>query len=80
VVLKKKNPMLKRLIAALARAWRIWRGNNAPGSRVPLWILGSSLYGVPGRFIKRTYSNDAARAPTRSTSPPATAARRCPSS
>jgi poly(hydroxyalkanoate) depolymerase family esterase len=51
--------MLKRLTTALARAWRIFRGNNAAGSRVPLWILGSSLYGVPGRFIKRTYGNDA---------------------
>ena len=43
----------------LARAWRILRGYTAAGSRVPLWILGSSLYEAPGRFIKRTYSNDA---------------------
>src|SRR6185503_3348355 len=33
---------MKKISAALARAWRIWRGNNAPG-----------------RFIKRTYANNA---------------------
>jgi len=33
---------MNKLAAVLARAWRIWRGNNAPG-----------------RFIKRTYGNNA---------------------
>jgi poly(hydroxyalkanoate) depolymerase family esterase len=51
--------MIKNISAALRRAWRLLRGNTAAGSRVPLWILGSSLYGAPGRFIKRTFSNDA---------------------
>src|SRR2546421_5954265 len=51
--------MIKNISAALRRGWRILRGNPAAVSRVPLWILGSSLYGAPGRFIKRTFSNDA---------------------
>jgi poly(hydroxyalkanoate) depolymerase family esterase len=51
--------MINKISAVLARAWRILRGSTAAGSRVPLWIFGSSLYGAPGRFIKRTHSNDA---------------------